>query len=664
MHDEDALYVGIVCFLMEGETPRALNSARDDFRLFSDDAISLKFDVRHDRRNTVGFATNPAGAQLDYLAVDNGTSFRREYDAIWEVATQVHPDRWVAEFRIPVPALGLAPAEGPRVLGFNVTRDHNHRRATYDWNAIPLEFGAVSALHYGELRGMDGMAGGRPLILIPFALGAYREDDPSRPPRGTPWTVGAGLDAQMRLGEDVWGEVSVLTDFAQVDLDDPAVNLDRFPLFFPERRAFFLTGLDVFEFGASGVAQPYFSRRIGLDDNREEIPMLAGAKVYGRTPLGERTSLSFGVLDGLTGGSLYGDAPLTNDAVARLRLNIGDASYVGGMATVHWVDPRGTAIGLRPATTAGADFRLRAGPDARVQVDGFFAGTFDEVANEDTAEVTSRRGAAGQLNAQWRGANFRPSVGLLWVDEDFDPAVGFVRRRGVAQTNGTLFYQHRTSRYGLEQVDLSLRGTQELEQDFRGNLGRNVNAEIGLGWVAGGYAYLRADYDEKVVREDFEIAGRPVAAGRYPGLRVLAGFSRPESVNPFFGIDYLGESSFFGGFRQSLSGWVGGSITRHFRMQVNGSASFLDLPNEAPFVAATASAVVTVAPTVNLQFDGVFQLNDVEQTTVALFRIRWRYVPGSDLFVVYRERRPYGGSEVELERRATLKLTFRYDALL
>ncbi|HJL00324.1 MAG TPA: DUF5916 domain-containing protein [Polyangiaceae bacterium LLY-WYZ-15_(1-7)] len=666
LYDPEALYVGVVCELLPGETPRGVEMTRDDFRLFSDDAISLKFDVRHDRRNTVGFATNPAGAQLDYVAVDNGTSFRREFDAVWEVATSVREGAWVAEFRIPVAALGLAPTEGARVLGFNVTRDHNHRRATYDWNAIPLEFGATSALHYGELRGMEGMAGGRPLILIPYLLGAWREGDESRPPRGSPWTLGAGLDARVRLADDVWGELTTLTDFAQVDLDDPAVNLDRFPLFFPERRPFFLSGLDVFEFGLEAVAQPFFSRRIGLDEGRDEIPMLAGAKVYGRAPLSERTSLSFGVLNALTGGDLFGDAPLTNDSVARLRLNVGEASYVGGIATVHWVDGART----RPETTAGADFRLRAAEGQRLQIDGFFAGTFAERAAEPEDEMAppppleSVRSAAGQLAVRWRGAAFRPSASLLWVDAEFDPAVGFVRRRGVAQANATIQYQHRTSTYGLEAVDLYLRGTQELEQDLSGSLGRNVNAELALGWVAGGYLYLRADWDEKVVREAFEVAGREVPAGVYRGPRVFAGFSRPDTVNPAFSIDYFGEGSYFGGVQQTVSGTFSAYASRFFRFALSGAGSFVRLPNEEPFVAATGAASFTVAPTTTLQMDGVFQINNVAGSLVTLARLRWRYVPGSDLFVVYREQRPYGGGTVERERRLTVKLTYRYDALL
>ncbi|MEM7606815.1 MAG: carbohydrate binding family 9 domain-containing protein, partial [Myxococcota bacterium] len=173
-YDEGALYFALIC--ETDRPPRAFELTRDTFRIFDDDAISIKLDVRHDRRNTVGFVVNANGAQLDYVAVDNGRSFRREFDAVWEAETAVHEGEFIVEMRIPVPALGLAPAPGGRILGLEISRDHNARRATYDWAPIPVEFGAFSALHYGELEVPGALTGGRQFTLIPYVLGGLRED--------------------------------------------------------------------------------------------------------------------------------------------------------------------------------------------------------------------------------------------------------------------------------------------------------------------------------------------------------------------------------------------------------------------------------------------------------------------------------------------------------
>src|SRR5262245_24963960 len=126
---------------------------------------------------------------------------------------------------------------------------------------MPPEFGAMAVVHYGELRGITGIGGGRPLAAIPFVLaraGALPGDRAGGARK-------AGGDLKLRIGADAWAELTVFTDFAQVDLDDPVVNLDRFPLFLPEKRPFFLSGLEVFQFGSTGAAQLFFSRRIGLD---------------------------------------------------------------------------------------------------------------------------------------------------------------------------------------------------------------------------------------------------------------------------------------------------------------------------------------------------------------------------------------------------------------
>ncbi|MEO1172443.1 MAG: DUF5916 domain-containing protein, partial [Myxococcota bacterium] len=254
LFDRDALYVGLELDGAIGEIPRGYELRRDNVRIFSDDTVSLKFDVRRDKRSTLGFVVNASGARIDYVAVDGG-SFRVEFDVVWDVAVARTDTGWVAEFRLPALALGLPDTDGEQVLGFNISRDHNARRATYDWSFLPPEFSPTFAPRYGIVRGIEGVRGGRVVSLIPFAVSGYRRDDRSRFPADTPWTISGGGDVRFRVGEDSWVEATVLTDFAQVDLDDAVVNLDRFPLFFPEKRPFFLTGLDVFEFGDPGGVQ-------------------------------------------------------------------------------------------------------------------------------------------------------------------------------------------------------------------------------------------------------------------------------------------------------------------------------------------------------------------------------------------------------------------------
>lgn len=652
LYDENALYVGIECDLAEGEVPRAAELTRDSTRIFSDDNVTVKLDVMRDRRNTLGFSINTAGARLDYIAVDNGRIFRPEFDTVWQAAVHVTETVWYAEFRLPATALGLSPVEGERVFGLEITRDHNLVRATYDWAPLPVELGAFAATHYGTLEGANSMATGRPLVVTPYVTGGLREDDPGRFPSGNPWSISAGGDVRLRLGQGVWGEVTVLTDFAEVDLDDPAVNLDRFPLFFPERRPFFLTGLDVFEFGDQGVIQPFFSRRIGLDDNRAEVPMLGGLKVYGRARLGPTTSLGVGLLQGMT----YGDT-LDSFSVARLRLNVGQASYLGAIATL-----RAQPETDRVDASAGADFLTRIGA---FELRGFATGSFNDPQSRDAdADDERGQGAAAQVEGFYRGQVLRVYGLARWIGEGYDPEVGFVRRDDYTQLFTRIQLQHRTRALGLETVDVHLRLGQDLDASFQQNLGRTGGLEVELSWVAGYYGWARADLIQDVVREDFTIAGRDVSAGTYDAIRYWFGFGRSSARNPSFSVSYIGQASFFGGVRQSIDGSLGIVATRHVRLRFNGSGGFIQLPGSESFAVATGSASLTIAPTTALQLDGVFQINTVSATTTGLARLRWRYRPGSDVFVVYQEVRPYRDSEQVLERRLLLKLTYRYDALL
>ncbi|MEM1418357.1 MAG: carbohydrate binding family 9 domain-containing protein, partial [Myxococcota bacterium] len=712
LYDQDALYFGVVSELGPGERPRMAELTRDTFRLFDDDTISIKVDVRRDRRNTVGFAVNAAGAWLDYVAIDNGRQFRVEYDAVWEVTTTVREDAWVAEFRIPIAALGLGPGEGERILGLNVTRDHNAARGTYDWNAIPVEFGAVSAIHYGDLEGIEGIAGGRPLILVPFALAGWREDDERRFPFNAddsagPLNLGAGLDARLRIGVDSWAELTVLTDFAEVDLDDPTINLDRFPLFFPERRPFFLTGLDVFDFGAEGVAQPFFTRRVGLDADRREVPIWGGLRSYGRVPVGDAgNSLGYGLLQVFSGQE---GATTESFSVARLRANIGEASYVGGIATVR--SGLGAEVDGDPNLTVGTDFVARL-MNRRLEIGGFASGTFNDAYVEnleddppDPAVDAVTRGAAGNLYLRWRGERWRPRMSLLYVDESYDPAIGFVQRRDILRADGTLQYQHRTRRFGLEAIDVYLVGTQILdggaafdpdERDAEDREDPRVldsfgRVQLDVSWVQGWFLFALFDVERDVVRQGFDLRrnvdvdpacpvevvdgecpGGTIAAGRYVGARGTTGIRRSDARNPGFTLEYTGETAFFGNPRHNLRAELNASLTTRVRLQASGSASFARLHGES-FRTASGTLQMTLAPTRFLQADAVVQVNSFTRAFTTLARVRWRYLPGSDLFLVYQQNHPYASTDARCmdqpescapERRAILKLTFRYDALL
>ncbi len=689
LYDADALYIGVRAELAPGELPKAYNLARDSSRIWNDDALTIKLDVRHDQRSTVGFAINPENAQLDFVSLDNGDVYRQEFDAVWESQTHVEATFWSAEIRIPAAALGLPSVSGPRVLGLELSRDHNAHLATYDWALIPPEFGPFSAQHYGQLIGVQGIATGRPFMLQPYVLASY--------PRASndvlPVTTKAGVDARLRLANDTWGELSLLTDFAQADVDDQVVNLNRFPTFFPEKRPFFLTGLDVFEFGAPGTAQLLFTRRIGLDDQNHQVPMLGGAKVYGTSG-----PLDYGVLDVVTDDTLTlgahpKDAPLGQSAanwtVGRVRANFAHPGHVGFMIATRDnldlpIQREVRPVSLDPSVSVGADSLVQ-GFDDRLVLSTFGAYTRNEQASTATTQ-----GSASQLRLQWLGSSFAPDFSILRVSDHFDPKVGFVSRTGIVQSYLNMPWVNRTRWLGLKYVTLWTEGQLVHDENVGALLGYLAGETLEVAWRSGYSFELQGSKVLDVVQNPFDLfPDVTIEPGHYDGWKVRATVYTPAARNPSFDLQYIANGAFFSGSSHSLASHANIAFSKHVRLTVGAVFTALTLRDCQLTVDSTGAnkqtcgstipldqsgadvqrdtlswnSTITFTPSTQVQADAVFQLNTKTDQAVAMLRLRYRYLPGSDMFLVYQENVDYAG-KLESDRRVILKASYRYDTVL
>ncbi len=655
IYDHEHLWIGVRAQTLPGEQPRALELTRDDLRIFGDDAISIKLDVRRDRRTTLGFATNPAGAQLDYVAVEGGDSFRREFDAIWRVETSVDAEGWTSEFELPWIALGLPEGDGPRTLGINITRDHVARLATYDWSAMPAEFGPVAALYYGELTGMKNVAGGLPLTLLPFVRGAYDTT------RATPWDAGLGGDLRLRAGVDAWVELTLLTDFAQVDLDDPVVNLSRFQLFFPERRPFFLSGLEIFEVGVTGQTQVYFSRRIGLDDDNRPLPLWGGFKAYGSAG-----QTRFGVLQVLTADN--SSNPSASFTVARARHNFGENGHIGAIATLQGdVDSLSRdALGPRPFVpnlSWATDGAIRLA-ERRLELQGFLAGAHNQ--DED--------GFAGRMAVAWRGLEVQPKGELSFVSEDFDPRAGFVIRQDLIRSRVDLDWIGRTERYGLQSIAVNVGAQSDRAYSDGVFLGHGANLHSTIIWRSGWAISGGLSTTQDFVREPFELVDRvPVPADRYASRNIYVNGTTPPGklAQLYLGYGYTG--NFYGGTLHTVEADGSLAFGPHFKLRGNGKLSLISFSEATlrarggssefeAFNILTASLALVVSPSTTLSLDGIAQVNTGDERLNTLVRVRWRYLPGSDLFLVYRQVDDRADASGD-ERSLTLKVTWRTDVV-
>ena len=336
--DKQNIYLGITCFEDDPENIVAYSKARDS-DLGEEDYVKLVFDTYLDSRTGYIFAVNPFGSRYDALVARFGESENSNWDAVWSAKSRIHEKGWTTEIRIPVKTLTFN--KKLKEWGFNIER-RIHRKLEIDrWTAISKDIRLGQTSNAGLLTGLPDFNLGIGLIIrgsTNLNFSNSIEEDPK-----TKWHN--SLDLTERFTPDITGQLTVNTDFAETEVDSRRTNLTRFPLFYPEKRDFFLQGADIYEFGL-GLGYdiiPYFSRKIGLYQG-QPIPLLVGGKLDGKvgnTNFGGLVT-HMGEVDSLT--------PKTTMGVVRVKQNIWKESSIGFLTTIG--DPQGRSNSF----TTGVDF--------------------------------------------------------------------------------------------------------------------------------------------------------------------------------------------------------------------------------------------------------------------------------------------------------------------
>ena len=341
VYDDRAIYVGVWCYDREPSKIVAREMARDR-RIFSDDWIIIIFDTFLDRRNGYQFATNPNGARTDAL-ITNNTGRNESWDTIWESRVTIDDEGWKAEVAIPFRSLSFDP--DAVAWGFNIHRRVKRIGETNRWSGARRHLRSYTISEAGLLVGLEGLRQGVGLDVVPYVLSKLRDE---RRAGDTDTEFTGGFDARYRVTPNLTASLSYNTDFAETEVDARQINLTRFPLFFPEKRDFFLEDAGIFRFGglgssSSGRLLPFFSRRVGLSDDGDVVPTLVAGKVTGRV-----NDYNLGVLDAVL--DEHTGLSVKNACVTRVSRNVFDRSSVG-MILTHG-DPNSDNENLM----AGGDF--------------------------------------------------------------------------------------------------------------------------------------------------------------------------------------------------------------------------------------------------------------------------------------------------------------------
>ena len=411
MADASGLAIGIVC---DDPDPAGIVSfsVRRDADLDDEDHVLIVLGPFLDGRSGYVFAINPSGARYDGLIEPGGDGDNSEWDGIWDAATRRTGSGWSAEIRIPAQTLSFNP--DLREWHLNVERRIQDRLETARWAFPARQYQVTQTSRAGVLTDLPAFDLGVGLTIRPAVTGGGGIPEPGADVDGK---FHPSLDVTQRLGANLLSSLTVNTDFAETEVDTRRTNLTRFPLFFEEKRTFFLEGSDIFSFGL-GLDEdviPFHSRRIGLVAG-QEIPIIAGGKINGRV---DDTNVG-----ALVAGTNDKPGVVPDESVmgaARVKQNIWSESWLGAIATV------GDPLGRSGSWLGGVDFtfatsEFRGDKNLLAGVWGLATGRSDLAGGDTTAFGFT----VDYPNDLWEISLTHKRIG-----RDFDPSLGFVPRRAV-----------------------------------------------------------------------------------------------------------------------------------------------------------------------------------------------------------------------------------------
>jgi len=608
LRDAEHLYFGIRCLDRTPSGIVATRLGRDD-ELEEDDHVMVVLDTFGDRRNGFFFLVNPRGARGEGQISNNDERLNYDWDGIWDAAARIDGEGWTAELAIPFKTLRFKTAQ--EWWGLNVQRQIERRLETDRWAAPRRDFWISNLAAAGRLEGLADARQGRGLDVRPYASAG--DEDGST-------TLKLGADVFKNVTPNLTASLTVNTDFAETEADARQVNLTRFPLFYPEKRSFFLEGAGIYEVAGLGRSNsdlvPFYSRRIGLVEG-QEVDILAGAKLSGRV---DRWNVGF--LDVVT--RAQEDLGLERQKLlsARVSRNLFEQSFVGALVT-HG-NPKGTGRN----TLVGTDARFATSSfqgDKNLSLDLFVFVTDDE--------ASGRRGHAWGGKLDYPNDLWDVAITFKEIDDDFEPALGFVRRTGIRKANLGAAFMPRPGRLGIRQMSFEFRPQYVTDLDGRA-LDWVVTAPLGLRFESGDEIELGYSPEYEKLDEEYEIqAGIVVPAGEYRYGSWRAALATAERRRIALDVE-LRRGGFYDGELTLVEAELVLKPSPHVLVGIGGEWGAGKMP-AGDFTTRVFAGRLEVNFSPNLGWSSLVQYDSDSRELGFQSRLRWRIRPVSDLFVVF-----------------------------
>ena len=689
--DEDDLYIAVIAY--DDPTGIIARQKDRDASLFSDDRFQVILDTFLDGRTGYRFEINPAGAMVDGLLSGRGSSSGRggsgrpggfggsgnAWDGIWEARTQRRPDGWSAEIRIPFRTLNFNP--DLTEWGINFQRTIRRKNEDVLWRGWRRSEG-MSPVFAGRLQGLRGMSQGLGLEAVPSTIASIRHspcNDASGCVPGydaTTFPRDLSLDLNYSVTSSLRASASINTDFAEVEADRRQVNLTRFPLFFPERRDFFLEGSGVFSFAPSQGANPFYSRNIGLDEQSgQQIPIQYGTRLTGQADAYELGFYQIG-----TGAHTYFDNRTGVDknidsedfTVARAKRNLFEQSSVGAIYTrrSRVANTNGETY---PAHTAGVDLDLRTRNflgNKNLSLSTFALFNTDPQRGGNFFKSLSRLSARG-LRLVYPNDIWYAHISYREFGDDYDPAVGFVRRNNFRRVEPNISWSPRASAISwIRNFNFSAQWRRQWQ--MAGQMAGNLEEEelrlnlFGINLESGDGIDFSATRTHEFLDRDFRVSSDvSVTPGDYEWWEYRV-FARTASYRQVGLFGSVAKGGFWNGDRTRIFGGFNLRPASGINSRVNLERNNVVMPT-GDFTANVYSIETQWTPTPWVGFTNQVQYDDVSEIVGLFLRMRWIVNPGNDVYLVYTHNwQNYGSGLFEdpdlrtLSTGSSVKLNYTY----
>ena len=657
LFDGENLYFGVRNFDSQPEGIRATELRRDD-SFGNDDSFAVILDTFHDHRNAFLFRINPRGTQYDALITGEGIDVNVSWDEKWEVETSIDEEGWSAEIQIPFKSIRFASSsEGEVSFGVDFERIIRRKNELTYWNNFSRDFDFHEVSQAGHLTGLTGTEKSLRLRIKPFITGRINTEGAAQ--RNTVFLGDVGLeDLKFPITSGLTLDATLNTDFAETEVDDQIINFDRVPLFFPEKREFFLEGAGIFEFGIvrgerRAQVKLYHSRRIGLSDDGEEISMLGGVKLTGR--VGEKFTVGF--LNAQTDDFGFFNTqindfevrPGDNFTVFRLKRDLMSRSTMGVFFTNRQAE--------------GGNYNRVVGIDQNLifyqhlSLNAMFGRSFTDGVSENEL--------IGSFTLGWLDDLLDTRFNYVYLDENFQSDLGFIERPGTRKLDARFALSPRPNSETIRQFNFSYH-LEDFEVIATGELQTRIH-HFGFNTFFQNGSSIRIGPHQPTENLTAPLrlpGGLIVPPGRYSWWYVPFNYSLNPARMVSGNFSYRYEPGYYGegGRRHQWQINPVFKLTSGFSADMAYSINKIGLSEGEELVTFhQVNSSINVALSRKWLTSTTLQYNSDRDVIGINFRLNYIYRPGDDLFIVYNDSRNRTDSPAEMDRSLVIKLTHSFD---